>query len=147
VGCRELIDPTLPVTGTAPAATIGQRIKAWALRLRNDTLALYFCARHPETPLAAKLFALLIAAYALSPIDLIPDFIPVLGHLDELILLPGAVWLCLRIVPPAVLAQCRARSDAWFEARRAKPTSYAGAAIVIALWFLLLLVAWWSLVH
>jgi uncharacterized membrane protein YkvA (DUF1232 family) len=135
------------VADTPAGASIGQRLAAWARRLRNDTLALYFCARHRETPLAAKLFALLIAAYALSPIDLIPDFIPVLGYLDELILLPGAVWLCLRMVPPDVLAECRARSDAWFEARRGKPRSYAGAAIIVALWLLLLWTGWWFFVR
>ena len=119
-----------------------ERLQTWARRLRDDALAVYFCARHPDTPWAAKLLAVLIAAYALSPIDLIPDFIPVVGFLDELILLPGAIWVCLRLVPAPVLAECRAQARGWMAERRHKPRSLAGAAFVVILWVLLLWLGW-----
>ena len=111
-----------------------QRLLAWAKRIRQDTLALWFAARHPDTPLAPKLLALFLAAYAFSPIDLIPDFIPVLGYLDEAILLPLGIALCLRMIPAPVLAACRARAAQWLEARRGKPSSRWGAALMVALW-------------
>ena len=117
-----------------------ERLKRWARALRDDTLALYFCARDPRTPLAAKLFALAIAAYALSPIDLIPDFVPVLGYLDEVILLPGLIYLCLRMIPAPVLAQAREKSRQWFAEKQQRPRSYVAAAVIVLLWVALL---WW----
>jgi uncharacterized membrane protein YkvA (DUF1232 family) len=113
---------------------VKQRLLAWAKRLRQDSLALWFAARHPGTPLAPKLLALLLAAYAFSPIDLIPDFIPVLGYLDEAILLPLGIALCLRMIPPPVLEACRAQAAGWLEARRGKPASRWGAAFIVAVW-------------
>ncbi len=114
------------------------RLKARAATLRREVLTLWFCARHPRTPLAAKLLAALVAAYALSPIDLIPDFIPVLGYLDDLILVPAGVCLALRLVPADVIAEARARA----EAAAARPTSYAGAAAVVLVWLVLAGWAW-----
>ena len=76
-----------------------QRLKLWARALKNDGMTLWFCCRHPQMPLLLKICALLVVGYFLSPIDLIPDFIPVLGYLDELILLPGCIYLILRMVP------------------------------------------------
>ena len=118
------------------------RITAWAKALRRDALTVWFCARHPGTPLVAKALALLLAAYAFSPIDLIPDFIPVLGYLDEMILLPAGLWLCLRMVPAPVLAECRDSADRWFAERRAKPRSLAGAAIIGAIGIGALALCW-----
>ena len=86
------------------------RLRRWARRLKQETLALYLAARHPDTPWYAKLWAGAIVAYALSPIDLIPDFIPVLGYLDDVIILPAMIWVALRLVPAAVLATCRAQA-------------------------------------
>lgn len=111
-----------------------QRLQAWARRLKADVLTLWFCARDPRTPWAPKLLAAALAAYALSPIDLIPDFIPVLGYLDEVILLPIGIWICLAMIPPHVLADARRRSEDWLAARRGKPTSYAGMAFILAVW-------------
>lgn len=85
-------------------------LKQWASRMKRDTLALYFAARHPGTPRHAKLLAALVAAYALSPIDLIPDFIPVLGHLDDLLIVPAGIALCVRLIPESVMAECRERA-------------------------------------
>jgi uncharacterized membrane protein YkvA (DUF1232 family) len=117
-----------------------RRIREWARRIKRDVHALWLAARDPRTPWYAKALALGIAAYALSPIDLIPDFIPVLGYLDELILLPLAIALAVRLVPPPVMAEHRAA------AARAenRPTSRSGAAFVIALWLLAAaLLLWW----
>jgi uncharacterized membrane protein YkvA (DUF1232 family) len=87
-------------------------LKTRARRLKTDVAALYFAARHPRTPWYAKLLIVAIVAYALSPIDLIPDFIPVLGFLDEIILLPFGIVLALRLVPASVMTECRARAAA-----------------------------------
>jgi uncharacterized membrane protein YkvA (DUF1232 family) len=115
-------------------------IKDWARTIRRDVHALYLAARDPRTPWYAKAFALVIAAYALSPIDLIPDFIPVLGYLDELILLPLAIRLAIRLVPAEVMAEHRAAALA----AEHRPVSRAGAAGVMALWLAALaLLLWW----
>jgi len=118
------------------------RLRDWARSLKRDVLALWFACRDPHTPLAAKLVATLVVAYALSPIDLIPDFIPILGYLDELILLPAGIWLALRLVPLPVLEQARQQASDWFAARKSRPRSYAGAAIIVALWAALLWILW-----
>ncbi len=117
-----------------------QRLRLWARLVLRDGLALYVAARDPRTPRLAKLLALLVAAYALSPIDLIPDVIPVLGILDELILLPIAIALIARLIPADVMAESRAAAQAMVE----KPRSKAGAAIIIGIWVLALggLSAW-----
>lgn len=107
-----------------------ERAKAWARRIKADVAALAVAARDPRTPWYVKALALAIVAYALSPIDLIPDFVPVLGYLDDLILLPAAIVLVLRLIPPPLMAEYRAEA-----ARRSElPKSRAGAAIIVALW-------------
>jgi uncharacterized membrane protein YkvA (DUF1232 family) len=100
---------------------------------------LYLACRDPRVPWYAKMLAAGIVAYAFSPIDLIPDFIPVLGYLDDLVLIPLGVLLVRRLVPEAVLAECRLRADAALG--RDKPVSQVGAAIVIGLWGLWLVLA------
>lgn len=115
-----------------------RRLLDWARALRRDALTLWFASRDPDTPIVAKLLAILIAAYALSPIDLIPDFIPVLGYLDEAILLPLAISLCLKLIPEAVLARSRVAADTWFAEKRARPRSRVGAALIVAVWLLVL---------
>jgi uncharacterized membrane protein YkvA (DUF1232 family) len=107
-------------------------LRFWARLVLRDGLALYIAARDPRTPWFAKLLALLVAAYALSPIDLIPDAIPVLGFLDELILLPIAIALIARLIPAEIMAESRAAAQAMVE----KPRSKAGAAIIIGIWTL-----------
>ncbi len=99
---------------------------------------MWLAVRDPRTPLFAKLIGLLVAAYALSPIDLIPDFIPVLGLLDDAILIPAGVWLFARLVPPALLAEHRATAETAAE----RPVSKWGIAIVLAIWALIALVAY-----
>ena len=119
-----------------------QRLRFWARLVLRDGLALYVAARHARTPWYAKLLALIVAAYALSPIDLIPDVIPVLGFLDEVILLPIAIALIARLIPADIMAESRAAAERMVQ----KPRSKAGAAIIIGIWVLgLLMVALWFL--
>lgn len=117
-----------------------QKLEHWARALKNDGLTLWFCCKHPGMPLLPKIFALLVVGYFLSPIDLIPDFIPVLGYVDDLILLPVCVYLILRMVPPPVLADCRQQAATWIESRQPKPRSIVAAIVITLLW--LLFFAW-----
>lgn len=117
-------------------------IRDWARQLKTETLALWFCCKHPGTPLAAKLLATLVVAYALSPIDLIPDFIPVIGYLDDVILVPIGIYFTLKLVPRHVLEECRAQARGWLDARQPKPRNYAAAAVIVMLWALMLWIAW-----
>jgi uncharacterized membrane protein YkvA (DUF1232 family) len=113
---------------------IFQRIRQWASRIKRDAVTLWFAYRHPGTPWFAKLLAAFVVAYALSPIDLIPDFIPVLGYLDDVLLLPGLIWLNIRLIPADVLEECRQRADQWMKEQGAKPRSIAGAVFILAIW-------------
>jgi uncharacterized membrane protein YkvA (DUF1232 family) len=106
-------------------------------------VALWFCVRHPGTPLLVKALAGVLVAYALSPIDLIPDFIPVLGLLDEAILLPAGMWVVLRLVPPDVMAECREQAARWVGENHPKPRSYFGAALVVTAWLAALTFVLW----
>ncbi|MFC7474199.1 YkvA family protein [Dankookia sp. GCM10030260] len=116
------------------------RLKTWARAIRRDVHALWLAARDPRTPRAARLLALAIAAYALSPIDLIPDFIPVLGLLDEAILLPLGILLAIRLIPAPLLAEFRAAAAA----AETRPGSRAGAVFVVAVWVLVAGgLCWW----
>ena len=111
-----------------------QQVKQWACALRRDVMTVWFCGRDPETPLLAKLLALGLAAYALSPVDLIPDFIPVIGYLDEVVLLPLGIWCCLKLVPEPVLTRSRAAAAAWLAERREKPRSMTGLVVIVSIW-------------
>lgn len=96
------------------------RLKRWAKTMKRDALALYLAGRDPRVPWYAKLLAAATAAYALSPIDFIPDFIPVIGYLDDMILLPAAIWFTVRLIPGEVLAELRERRVAgWRNVQRA----------------------------
>ncbi len=119
-----------------------KRLRDWAGRLKGEVFALWFCTRHPRTPFVAKALAVALVVYAFSPIDLIPDFIPVLGYLDELILLPIGIWIVLKLVPQDVLAECREQAAHWLEAKNPGPRSYLGAALIVALWLAALWLAW-----
>ena len=113
----------------------------WARALKRDVLVVYLAARDPRTPWALRLLALAVAAYARSPIDLVPDFIPVLGYLDDLLIVPLGLALVLRLLPPPVLLAARERAARML----ARPRSWLAAALIIMLWVLLavLLFAWW----
>ena len=109
-----------------------KNLKARARQLKTEVAALYFAARHPGTPWYAKVFVVAIVAYALSPIDLIPDFIPVLGFLDDIVLLPIAIVLAMKLVPDAVMAECRARAGD--TARVTTRAGRIGAVFIVLLW-------------
>jgi uncharacterized membrane protein YkvA (DUF1232 family) len=114
-------------------ATPGTWLARWrraAQHLKTETLALYFSIRDPRTPWYARLAGALVVAYAISPLDLIPDFVPVLGYLDDLILVPLGLWLTLKLIPPQVMADSRARAA---ESEQ-RPVSWAGAAVIILVW-------------
>lgn len=115
-------------------------LKQRARALKAETYVLYLAARHPGTPWYAKLLVAGIVAYAFSPIDLIPDFIPVLGLLDDLVLIPLGLWLAIRLVPAHVLVECRARAQ-----ERRKLVSRAAGVVIVAIWLALAgLGLWWA---
>ncbi len=110
--------------------------KRWAGRLKSETHALYLAYRDPRVPWYAKLFAALVVGYAFSPIDLIPDPIPVLGYLDDLILVPLGVALAVRMIPEDVLSESRQKAREMVE-RGERPVSRAAAAVIVVLWLAL----------
>jgi uncharacterized membrane protein YkvA (DUF1232 family) len=109
-------------------------IKGRIRALRVETYALYLAYRDPRTPWYAKVLAALVVAYAFSPVDLIPDFIPVLGYLDDLVLIPLGIWGARRLVPPEVMAASRKRAREALAGPR--PRSWGGAALIIIIWLL-----------
>lgn len=106
------------------------RVRQWARLIKRDVMTLWIAARDPRTPLSAKVVAVVIAAYALSPIDLIPDFVPVLGYLDDIILVPLGIMLAVRLIPVTLLEEFRGRAAEMIE----RPISRAGLAIIITIW-------------
>lgn len=125
--------------------SISDNLKAWAKRIKRDGVTLWFAGKHSRTPWYAKALGMFVVAYALSPIDLIPDFIPVLGYLDDVLLLPGLIWLTIRLLPSEVLEECRIQADDWMRTKGSKPTSLVGAVLIIVLWLTLGAVAWFWL--
>jgi uncharacterized membrane protein YkvA (DUF1232 family) len=106
------------------------RMKSWAGGLKRDVHAIYLAAHDPRVPWYAKILAVAVAGYALSPIDLIPDFIPVVGYLDDLIIVPLGIWLVVSLIPQDVLAECRAVASQ----AEARPSSNAAAITIVAIW-------------
>ncbi len=111
-----------------------EALKERAEALEREAYALYLAYRDPRTPWYAKVWTALVVAYAFSPIDLIPDFIPVLGYLDDLLIVPAGIALALKLIPAEVWRECRARAQR--EHEEGEPKSRAGALIVIGLWLL-----------
>jgi len=110
-------------------------VEAWkqrARQLKTETYALYLAYRDPRVPWYARLFAVCVVGYAFSPIDLIPDPIPVLGYLDDLVLIPLGVALALKMIPPAMMAECREKAQAVMS--QGKPTNWVAAAVIVAIW-------------
>ena len=112
--------------------------KHWARNIKRDVVALWLAARDPRVPWYAKATAGAVAAYALSPIDLIPDFIPIIGYLDDLIIVPLGIMLAVKLVPADLMQEFRDEAT-----RRAKPVSKAGLAFVVAVWILAALLLLW----
>ncbi|QIL69109.1 DUF1232 domain-containing protein [Diaphorobacter sp. HDW4B] len=125
--------------------SISTTLKTWAKRIKRDGVTLWFAGKHPGTPWHAKALGLFVVAYALSPIDLIPDFIPVLGYLDDVILLPVLIWLTVKLLPADVLAECRVQADEWMRTEGAKPRSRLGAVVIVCLWLAVGVALWFWL--
>jgi uncharacterized membrane protein YkvA (DUF1232 family) len=103
-------------------------------------LSLWFALKHPDIPFWAKIIAFVAVAYALSPVDLIPDFIPVLGYLDDLIIVPVLVWLALKLIPIDAMNQAKDQAVEWINSNKSKPTSYVGLLFVLIVWAMCLIV-------
>jgi uncharacterized membrane protein YkvA (DUF1232 family) len=114
-------------------------LKAWARNLRRDSHAIYLASRDPRVRWYPKALAIAVAAYALSPIDLIPDFIPVVGYLDDLVIVPLGIWLVVSLIPPEVMAECRAKADAAGQ----RPVSRAGMIAIIVVWIVVAIMLGW----
>jgi uncharacterized membrane protein YkvA (DUF1232 family) len=116
-----------------------QRTRQWARLARQEVYAVYRAARDPRVPWYAKALAFCVAGYALSPIDLIPDFVPVLGYMDDIIIVPLGILIVLKLIPPEIMAEHRALAAA----AQGPPVSIAAAIVIVAVWAASIVVAAW----
>jgi uncharacterized membrane protein YkvA (DUF1232 family) len=130
----------LPISGELIA-----RLKSRAHNLKREAYALYIATRDPRVPWYAKAFLGLVVAHTFSPIDLIPDFIPVLGYLDDLVVTPLGIALALKMIPPEVMIDARRQAEALLQ--QGKPISRAGAIMVVAIWLVIIIAVVWSIVR
>ncbi len=121
------------------------RLKVQAASLKKETYALAIAARDRRVPWYAKAFLALVLAYAFSPIDLIPDFIPVLGYLDDLVLIPLGIFLALKMIPPEVMADARQQANELIA--RGKPVSRAGVVLIVVIWIVVLAALLWPILE
>jgi uncharacterized membrane protein YkvA (DUF1232 family) len=120
---------------------MAHRLKEWGRSIKGDVIAIYLAARDPRVPWYAKALALCVAGYALSPIDLIPDFIPVLGYLDDVVIVPLGILAVVRKVPPEIMAEHRASAALISE----RPTSLTAAVVIALIWVAsVAVVMWWG---
>ena len=114
-------------------------LKNWAQLIKRDVHALYLASKDPRVPWYAKALAVVVAGYALSPIDLIPDFIPVFGYLDDVVLIPLGIWLVIRLIPPDIMA------EHWelAAAQKERPVSRSAAFVILTLWIASIAVCGW----
>jgi uncharacterized membrane protein YkvA (DUF1232 family) len=117
-------------------------LRGWAKQLKQQIILLWFSYRHPQTPWLPKLIALCVVAYALSPIDLIPDFIPILGYLDDVIILPLGILLAVRLMPAEILDECRLRVTEWEKSHSPRPVNRVVAVLIVMIWLAALVGAW-----
>ncbi len=116
-----------------------EQLKKWARNLKTEVYALYLAYRDPRVAWYARLLAICVVGYAFSPIDLIPDPIPIIGYLDDLIIVPIGIWLALKMIPKEVMAECREQARS--EILKGKPVNWIAASIIIAIWILLAVVS------
>jgi uncharacterized membrane protein YkvA (DUF1232 family) len=129
-------------------AGLAHPLKNWkqvARQLKTETYAIYLAYRDPRVPWYARVFAACVVGYALSPIDLIPDFIPILGYLDDLILVPLGIALALKMIPPQVLAECREKAQE--VVGQDKPVNKRAAVVIVAIWLLVASAAIFAILH
>lgn len=122
--------------------SLNATIRNWARNIKRDAAMLWFARRHPEVGLLPKTLCVLIVLYALSPIDLVPDFIPVLGYVDDVLLLPALIWLAVKLLPPQAVVDCRFQAEQWMAQQGNKPRSYTGAVVIVVLWGLIGWLCW-----
>ena len=115
-----------------------ERLKDWARAIKRDVVALWLAARDPRVPWYAKAVAGAVAAYALSPIDLIPDFVPILGYLDDLVIVPLGIWAAAKLIPSALMVELRHRALNY-----KKPTSMGGLVAIVIVWTAAIVVTAW----
>ncbi|HMM46602.1 MAG TPA: YkvA family protein [Thiobacillaceae bacterium] len=125
--------------------SIFESMRTWARQIKRDSVTLWFASRHPDAPWLPKAICIIAVAYALSPIDLVPDFIPVLGYVDDVILLPALLWLAVRLMPAPIIEASRANADRWMADQGIKPRSYAGAIAIVAIWLAAAGLCWYWL--
>lgn len=121
---------------------IFDKLKAWAKQLKRKIFILFFAYKHNHTPWYAKVFAVCVVAYAFSPIDLIPDFIPILGYLDDVILVPLGVMIALKMMPPSVILECTVKAEE--RMKNSKPKNWTVGILIILVW--IAAIAWVSLI-
>ncbi|MDE4038660.1 YkvA family protein [Acinetobacter pittii] len=119
-----------------------QSLKEWAKRLKKQIIMLWFASKHPQMPWLPKVIAVVAVAYAFSPIDLIPDFIPILGLLDEAIILPMLIWLAVRFTPQQVILDAEQQAEEWLDQQERRPQNYLVAVLIILVWITLALMAY-----
>jgi uncharacterized membrane protein YkvA (DUF1232 family) len=117
-------------------------LRGWARKLKQQIMALWFCYQHPQTPWLPKWISVFVVAYALSPIDLIPDFIPVLGYVDDVIILPLGILLAIRLMPIAVLQECQLKAAEWEARDLRRPVNKLAAVLIVLTWFIAGIAAW-----
>lgn len=122
-----------------------QSLKEWAKRLRKQIVMLWFASRHPQMPWLPKVIAVVAVAYAFSPIDLIPDFIPILGFVDDAIILPILIWLVLRFTPEQVIFDAEQQANEWLDEHEKAPRNYLVAVLIILIWITLAVMAYFYL--
>ncbi|MFC4410436.1 YkvA family protein [Chungangia koreensis] len=113
-----------------------ERLKQWASRLKKQIVIVYLASKDHRVPWHTKILGLLVAAYAFSPIDLIPDFIPVLGYLDDVILVPLGVWIVLKLIPKPVLQELKVKAEEMSSGN--KPKNFVAAAIIVLIWLMII---------
>lgn len=124
-------------------AKVKQTLRQRARKIKSDVYALYFAYRDPRVPWYAKLFAALVVGYAFSPIDLIPDFVPLLGYLDDVIIIPLGITLAIKMIPEEAMNEAREKANEL----HGKPKNWFAAIIIIAVWILLAFAAAWFVYH
>lgn len=130
----------MPQSDAAPPKRTLERFKAWAAKLKEEVIVLWFAYRHPDTPWYAKLVAALVVGYAFSPIDLIPDFIPILGLLDDALLVPLGIWIAVKLIPQSAYAAARGQAKAWLAGKHERPHNRIAAVAIVILWVVVVMV-------
>lgn len=122
-----------------------EQLKDNVKKLKKEVLVLYLAYKRPDTPWYAKLLSVVVVGYALSPIDLIPDFIPVLGYLDDLVLIPMGVYFAIKLIPENILNECRSQVDDAF--KKGKPVNWTAGVIIISIWVLIITVIIYKIIN